>query len=384
MESISRVLRGHPGLVRVAVGQVGALLLGAVFWFVLARLLEPGEYGWVNWLMSVAMLASTCCVLGWGKTVVSYYPREGRDDLLGGAVMIVFVASVVVGVVFGFLLEPSVGLFIVGFSLFTMVVSFELGKRRYDRYMWVWIGVKLISLPLSIALYFWQGLFGVVFGYAIPHLIFGLPSLRYLCKGNPGIKEEVCGKLKFAMRVWGVDVSTGLTTLLDKVLIGGIFGMFTLGLYQLAYQFFAVLSVLPSVLFSYLLPEKSAGSRTREVEVFGILASAALAVVVIVLSPWLIPWVFPSFARSVGMIQIMSLGVIPSTIAMVKTSELYALGRAGSVLASYLAALVTGVLGIFGLGVWFGAMGLAVSVVLLQVVLAATLLLLGKKLTSPS
>jgi len=358
------------------------MLLASVFWFILAGLLEPGDYGQVNWLISIATLASICCVLGWGKTVVTYYPKEGKGELLGGSVTIVLVASLVVGGVLGLLLDPSVGLLIIGLSLFSMIVSFELGKHRYERYMWAWIGVRLISLPLSIALYFWRGLFGVLLGYAIPYLIFGLPSLKYMRGGNPGIKEAV-GKVGFAMKVFGADITAGSTRLLDKILIGGVFGMVTLGLYQLAYQIFAAMSVLPGILFSYLLPEKSSGAKTKEVEVLGILASTVLAILVIVLSPWVIPWVFPNFAGSVELIQIMSLGVIPSTIAMAKMSELYALERPGSVLLSYLAALITGVVGISTLGMWLGAIGLAMSVVLLHSVLAVTLFLLGKKMGSP-
>ena len=382
METISRVLKGHFGIVHVAIGQIGAAVLGAVFWFIMARLLEPGDYGQVNWLISIATLASMYCVLGWGKTVVTYYSKEGKGELLGGAVTIVLVASLVVGGVFGLLLEPSAGLLIIGLSLFTMMVSFELGKHRYERYMWTWIGVRLISLPLSIALYFWQGLFGVLLGYAIPYLIFGLPSLKYMRGGNPGIKEAV-GKVGFAMKVFGADITAGSTRLLDKILIGGVFGMVTLGLYQLAYQIFAAMSVLPGILFSYLLPEKSSGAKTKEVEVLGILASTVLAILVIVLSPYVIPRAFPNFAGSVELIQIMSLGVIPSTIALVKMSELYALERPGSVLLSYLAALITGVVGISTLGMWLGAIGLAMSVVLLHSVLAVTLFLLGKKMGSP-
>jgi len=374
METVHRVLRGHPGILHVAIGQAGAVALGAIFWFVMAKLLEPSAYGQVNWLISIAMFVSTSCVLGWGKTVVTYYPKEGADELLGGAVTIVLVTSIAGGVVMGLLVEPLVGLLIVGLSLFSMTVSFELGKRRYKRYMWAWIGVKIISLPLAIAMYFWQGLLGVLLGYAIPHLIFGLSSLRYMHRSNPGIKEAR-GKAGFALKAFGVDITTGSISWLDKILIGSLFGMVTLGLYQLPYQIFMALSVLPSVLFSYLLPEKSAGTKTREVEILGILASVALAASVVVLSPIVIPWVFPNFAGSVGLIQVMSLGVVPFTITVTKMSELYAKERPGAVLISYLSALAVGIAGILVLGSYFGGIGLATSAVLLQTTLAASLTL---------
>jgi len=377
MRAIHEVLKGHPGFLHVAVGQAGAVALGAVFWFVMARLLEPGAYGRVNWLMSIAMFASTCCVLGWGKTVATYYPKEGRDELLGGAVGIVLVASIAVGIAMGLLVEPLVGLLIVGLSLFSMTISSELGRRRYGRYKWILVGAKLVSLPLAMGMYLWLGLPGVLLGYAIPYLIFGLSSLEYLRRSNPGVKEAR-GKAGFAVRAFGADISTGSASLLDKILIGSFFGMATLGLYQLAYQVFAALSVLPGILFTYLLPEKSAGTGTKEVETLGILAAVVLAAATVVLSPTVIPWVFPNFTGSVRLIQIMSLGVIPCTVAVTKVSELYARERPGAVLASYLVALAVGVAGILVLGNYFGAVGLAASAVLLQTALATSLVLFGR------
>lgn len=379
METVHRTLRSHPGFLQVAIGQAGAVAIGAVFWFLMARLLEPGDYGHINWLISIAMFASMCCVLGWGKTVITYYSKEGRDELLGGATAIVLVASLAVGVAMSLLVEPLIGPLIVGLSLFSMVISAELGGRRYKRYKWICVAPKFIALLLAMAMYFWIGLFGVLLGYAIPYLIFGLLSLRYLYKSNPGI-GEARKKTGFALKAFGVDITTGSTSLLDKILIGSVFGMVTLGLYQLAYQIFAALSVLPGVLFYYLLPEKSAGTKTKPIETLGILTSVALAALVIVLSPWIIPWIFPSFAESVRVIQIMGLGIIPYTIAITKMSELYARERPGMVLISYLPALAVGTAGILVLGSYFGGIGLATSAVLLQTTLAIMLLLRAKSL----
>jgi O-antigen/teichoic acid export membrane protein len=381
LETVNRIIKGHPGFLQVAIGQAGAVALGAVFWFVMARLMEPGAYGNVNWLISIAMFASTFCVLGWGTTITTYYPKEGKDELLGGATAIVLVASLAVGTAMGVLVEPLVGMLIIGLSLFSMTISSELGRRRYKRYKWIQIGAKLISLPLAIAMYFWLGLFGVLLGYAIPYLIFGLLSLRYIRRGNPGITEAK-EKVGFALKAFGTNITAGSTSLLDKILIGGFFGMAMLGLYQLAYQIFVALSVLPMVLFSYLLPEKSAGAKTKEVETLGILASLALAVSTVVLSPIIVPWVFPSFTESVPLIQIMSLGVIPFTISAMKMSGLYARERPGSVFLSYVAALAVGVAGILVLGSHFGTIGLATSMLLLQTTLATSLVLFSKTIKS--
>jgi O-antigen/teichoic acid export membrane protein len=374
LETVNRIIKGHPGLLHVAIGDVGVITLGVVFWFVMAGLLEPGDYGQVNWLISIATFASTFCVLGWGTTIVMYYSKEGKDELVGGAVAIVLVASLAVGVAMGLLVEPLVGLLIVGLSLFSMTRSSELGRRRYGRYKWICLAPRLTSLLLAVAMYFLIGLVGVLLGYAIPYLIFGLMSLGYLHRSNLGVKEAR-GKAGFALKAFGVNITTGSISLLDKILIGSVFGMVTLGLYQLAYQISVALSVLPGILFTYLLPEKSAGARTKQVETLGILASVVLAVLVFVLSPWVIPRLLPNFSESVGLIQIMGLGVIPYTMAVTKMSELYAREKPGAVLISYSSALAVGVIGILVLGTYFGGIGLATSSVLVQTTLAVMLLL---------
>jgi hypothetical protein len=43
METVNRVLKGHPGFLQVATGQAGAVAPGAVFWFVVAEI-TTGEF----------------------------------------------------------------------------------------------------------------------------------------------------------------------------------------------------------------------------------------------------------------------------------------------------------------------------------------------------
>ena len=378
METVNRIIRGHPGFLHVAIGQAGSVAVGAVFWFFIARLLQPDAYGQVNWLISIASFAAAFCVLGWGKTIVTYYPKEGSEELVGGATLIVLVASLAVGIAMGLFFEPLVGLLIVGLSLFSITISYELGRRRYKRFMWISLIAKFMSLPLAVLLYFMFGLPGVLLSYTIPSLIFGILSLKHLSSSNPGMGKAK-EKAGFAFKAFGADTTSSATGLLDKILIGGIFGWMMLGLYQLAYQIFAFLGVLPGVMFTYLLPERSAGAKTKEIEVLGLMASIALACSAIILSPVVISWAFPSFAGAVGIVQVMSLGIIPSAIVATRMSELYARGRAGAVLTSYLVALAVEIMGIVVLGNYFGGIGLATSVVLLQTALAAMLLLYARE-----
>ena len=373
METIQQVFKDHPGIFHVAIGEAGAVALGAAFWFIMARLLDPGAYGEVNWLISVAIFVSTFCTLGLRNTIITYYPKEEREELVNETVTVVLVASLLAGIAIGLFIGPLVGLLVFGLSLFSVTISYELGRRRYKRYMWIRMGTRLMALPLALTMYLWLGMPGVLFGFALPILVFTFPSLKRLRGSNPSVKE-VKDKAGFALRAFGADVTIDSTGLLDKILIGSLFGMITLGLYQLAYQIFMALSVLPGTLFHYLLPEKSAGTKTKGVETLGIFTSVLLATAIFLLSPSLIPLIFPGFVESVRMIQIMGLAVIPHAIAMTKMSELYAKERPGIVFISYLLALVVGTAGIFVLGTYIGRIGLAASVILLQTKLAISLL----------
>lgn len=91
----------------ITLGRVGSLLLSAILWFATANLLMPENYGHINWLISVSMLASTGCVLGWRNTIDTFYPKEGKDEFIGGAVFFVLVASLGVALMTGYFINFS-------------------------------------------------------------------------------------------------------------------------------------------------------------------------------------------------------------------------------------------------------------------------------------
>lgn len=233
--------------------------------------------------------------------------------------------------------------------------------------------MKLVCVPLAILMYFLAGLSGVLLGYALPHIAIALWSFKGLhLSANPGL-NEVRNKTSFACQSLGTDLARGSSTWLDKIIIGVLFSFSMLGLYYFAYQMYMLMSFLPVVLTSYLLPEKSAKVNTRKVELLGVGISLLLALIAAVFAPLVIPWLFPEYTGSISLIQIMGFAVIPATVAAVKMSDLFASDRPRPVLVSHILAVLVGVAGIVLLGGYFGAIGLAVSVLLLQTTLATSL-----------
>lgn len=373
------VTKNNHGLAQVAVAQIAAASLGAIFWLLLAVIIHPIAYGRLSWVVSLAMILSTLCSLGLGKTVATYYPKEKNGELLSSSTSIVLVLSLGVGATVSLTLDLLAGLLVIGLSLFSIAAYSELAKQQYKKYMWMWIGVRSASLVLPVLIYHLWGLVaGILVGLAAAYFIFGSEVLRYLHR-NLGLRE-VRTKLRFTLKSWGADISGVAVNFLDKILIGLLLGMAVLGYYQFAYRVFVLIGVLPQILFFYLLPEKSIGAKTKKIERAGILVSLGLAGLTFILAPLIVPQIFPNFAEGVRPIQIMGLAIIPATIAKIKTSDLYSQEKAGPVFGSNLFALGVGIVGILSIGRSFGLIGLASSLLALQVALAAALIFLPKLL----
>jgi thiamine biosynthesis lipoprotein len=373
------ISRSHHGFAQVAMAQVGAAVLGAIFWLILAVLIHPIAYGHLSWLISIAMILSTFCTFGLGKTVATYYPKERNGELLSSSVFVVLVLSLAVGAIVSLVLDPLVGLLVVGLSLFSISVYSELAKQQYKNYMWMWIGTRSLSLFLPLLIYYLLGTTaGILAGLVVAYFAFGGKALKHL-HSNMDLREART-KLRFALHTWGADISQVAANFLDKILIGVLFGMAVLGCYQFAYRIFVLFAILPQILFFYLLPEKSAGRKTGKIEMFGVLISLGLAGLIFIFTPLVVPRIFPNFTEGTGSIQIMGLAIAPAAVATIKTSELYSQERAGTVLGAHLFALGVGITGIMSLGRSFGLPGLASSLLLLQISLAVALALLPKLL----
>jgi len=367
--------RNERGFAQVWIGQTAATVLGTAFWLILAVVLHPVAYGHLAWLVSVATLASALCGLGLGTMLATYYPRGENRRLLSTSVFLSLVSSGVGGAVTALVLNLWVdslfavltGLLVVALSMFSLAFYSELGKRAYKRYMWMWIGVRVASLVLPLAFYFvWGSIAGLIAGLIAAYSIFGMWVLRYVSSGlAPG---EMASKAGFSLRAWGSNVAGASLSFLDKILIGVLFPLGVLAVYQFSFRIFLLLAIVPNALFFYLLPEKSGGGEAKKLERMGFLASIGLALAAFFLAPYITSHVFPGFREGIDTIRMMGLAIIPATLARVKSSELFSREKAAIVLGSNVLGLAIGITCIimtFTQGL--GLIGLAVSMLAGQV-----------------
>jgi O-antigen/teichoic acid export membrane protein len=365
---LKRLMREDVGLVYTTLGGLGSNLLSAFFWFILASILNVESYGLVNYYIALASIFAGLGTLGLNTTVTTYLAK-GEKEVLYEANSLTLISGLLLAVIVSTFQWGS-GLLSAAMIFFGMTLAEILGRKMYREYAFVSIGQRLAQISLSILLYFQLGIPGIILGYFLGFLAFSYRFLKSIRKFTFKI-NNLREKRNFALHSYGFNLmGQGLSAYLDKVIIGTLFGYYALGLYQLGFQFFMFVKIVPGSLYQYLLPEESSGEGKTEVKLIGLALSVTASLLVFALSPYLIGNFFPTFIDSIPTVKVMSLAVIPSTIVAMLTASLLGKERSRIVFTGglvYLASLITGLI---IMGKIMGVLGLALTLLIAQAIQA--------------
>ncbi len=370
-KTFNRVMK-QKGFIYVSSGTLLYTGLAGVFWFILAVLLPVSDYGFVNYILSIASICSSISTLGLKTTIITYYPKEEKNQLLSQAYIVTFTASLLLLIILFIMNQLIAGILVIVEVSFGMFAGELLGRRLYKEYALVSSATRILQIILSIALYMVFKLPGIFSGYIIAFTIFSIPYFKKLLKPQLQL-SEVKNKIGFTAFSYAHDLTGVLASYFDKVLIGLTLGLTILGLYQLAYQVYWILAVLPAALLNYLLPERSGGSISREVEILGVLLSIGLAAAAILAAPILIPLLFPSFTASISITQIISLAIIPSTWVSIRKAKVFSEEKPLHPLIANITSIITEIILILTLPSIIGELGLAAAILISQTIMALTL-----------
>jgi O-antigen/teichoic acid export membrane protein len=123
------------------------------------------------------------------------------------------------------------------------------------------------------------------------------------------------------------------------------------------------LSLIPASLEQYLLPEESSGKNKRQIKVVAFILATAASIALFALSPYLINNFFPAFSEAIPLVQLLSLAIIPSTIAAILTASLLGNGKSKQVFIAGIIYLTTLISTLIIAGTTIGTLGLAVAVI---------------------
>ena len=373
-------LKKSPGFKNISILGSSTIVgnaISSIFWIYLAGLLGAEKYGELGYLISIAGIVSTVCLVGgtWSMTVYTAKGMKIQPPLYIISLISGCTSLVIVFVIFD---SISIGIYVIGYVIFQLFLAELLGFKLFKRYGKFYILQKITFVCLALPFNHIIGFEGIIIAYGASYLIFSLPVFKMLTTVKPNF-EILKTKFSFVTSNYLYDLSSTANGQIDKLIIAPIFGFVLLGNYYLGLQIIGFLGILPGIVFNYILPQDASGRSTTQVKKITLLSSVGFTLIGIFLIPPLMPIVFPEYTEAVTLLPILSLSVIPIAVQSIFISKLLGQEKTRYVLISRLISIFVLVFGIIVLGNEFGPEGIATAFVL-SVIAGAILLVVAAQL----
>jgi O-antigen/teichoic acid export membrane protein len=274
------------GIVASLGGQWTKYVLQIVAFVVLARLLEPEDFGIMAMVLAIVGIANVVGDFGLSLAAVQaeHLHQSQKSNLFWintaiGLVMGIaaYVSAPAIANLYGETrLEGLIQLIAIVFPLNGLAVQFrvEINREfRFDRLAYIDVLSQLLAVAAAVlaavngAEYWALGVQSVVL--SLVALIFGVYWARWM----PGLWTRRSGTahfVRFGANTFSVQVLNYVSSNLDSVLIGRIFGAVQLGLYSRAFQLVALpIQQIASPLTRVVLPYLSRFSESGKSLGFG-------------------------------------------------------------------------------------------------------------------
>ena len=335
----------------------------AIFWFYIASILGPENYGELTYLISIATLVSGIALFGSNHTI--WILAAKKVDIHATIFLITSITSVI-GAVGVLVLFHNIGIsfVVLAYFLLSLVISDFLGKKLYRSYSKYVIVQKVLMVIFGIGFYYLFGESGILVGIALSyaHLIYPMIQAVKNSKINFNLIKE---KKEFILNNLSLSFSRTFHGSIDKLIIAPLLGFAILGNYSLGLQFFSIISILPGTAVKYLIAQDATGIVNKKLKKIMIISSIGMAILGSTIGPSVISYFFPRFLEAEEVIQIVSWAVIPMTIAGTQyIPKLWAQEKNRLILYHTLIVLVTQIIAILSLGSLYGTLGIGVAFVL--------------------
>ncbi len=361
MTDIKKIIKKFKGLSTIGISYIIAQVIYGIFWFSMAPILGKEAFGEISYFIAIANIASTIAFIGAGNTILVFTPK--KIHLEAGIFSITLISGIITSIVlFIFLRNIEISLFVIGFVIFGLSINEILARQYYKKYAKYLISQRIIQVGLSFLFYFIFGPMGIILGFAMSYFIY-INRVRIILKEKKNF-SLLNTKKGFMTNSYLLDLARTFSIYTDKLIILPIFGFALLGSYQLGIQYLTVLAILPNIIFQYILPQDAAGNENKKLKIFTIITAIAFAFISIILVPIVFPVFFEEFHETVQIIQILSLSIIPKTVSMMYMSKFLSSEKSKIVAISSGIFLVMQVSGIIFLGNILGIHGVAWALVI--------------------
>lgn len=346
--------------------------ISAIFWFYLASLLATEDYGQIGYWISIAGIASVISIMGASSTITVF---TAKNVNVFGPVALISISTSVAASIILFLLfsNYSISIYVIGYVIFNIAIAELLGYKQYKLYAKFFLLQKILIVILAISLYFVLGPNGVILGFGLSFLVFVWRIYNGFKKSRPDF-SVLKTRYGFMMNSYAVDLSRAFSGYTDRLIIAPLLGFSLLGNYHLGLQFLSLLTLLPSVVMQYTLPQDASGVHKIRLKKITVIVSVIFVIIGIVFAPIVIPYFFPKYDSAAQIVQVVSIAAVPRTISALMVSKLLGIVKSKFVLMGVGTYLGVQIPGIIVLGQMYGIIGVAVSLVIAEVAQAVFLL----------
>jgi len=352
-------------LVTLGSGDVIGSVLSAIFWFYLASQIKPDAYGEIHWFLGIVGIFSYVALFGTLNTITVYSAKNIKIQstlylisLIAGAIL-----SFVVILVFPSFYEIDSGILLIAYVINTLALGDLLGRKLYSTYSKYVLTQKGLTLGLGLLFFYYFGYDGILFALALSY-VFYIKRIFIIFREQKINFNLVKERIGFITNNYVVFLLAGFNGQIDKIIIAPLLGFTLLGNYSLALQAITIMMIFSAIFYKYILPQDSSGKNTKNLKIFAIIVSISISLVGIFLGPTLVEVFFPKYLEAKDAIQIMSVVIAPSTIALILESQFLGSEKSRVVLIGAIISLVILICGMIILGLNFGIIGLAWSLII--------------------
>lgn len=355
-------MKGIKEILSLSVGDYGGAIIVSAFWFLLAFLISPEEYGEIHYFIGIAGLAFSISLLTTQETIVVYTAKNVKlaptlflISLIAGGIAAVVITALFSRVDSSFLL--------LGFIVNDLAIGYIVGKKLFTKYPKYFLLQKSLTFVLGISFFYLFGIEGIIFAIALSygHFLFIIAKVFRKSSIDFSLLKKHRG---FIGNNYFMNVSGAVRSHIDKIIIVPLIGFEILGNYALALQIYAVLMIFSNIIYRYALPHDASGTSTRKIKLIGLSYAVGVSMLGFTILPMIVPQIFEKFNDIGPAIQIISLAIIPTTIGLFYTSQILGREKSSVILASRILGSISIIAMLVVLAPLYGMVGAASAFVL--------------------
>ena len=355
-------MKGIKEILSLSVGDYGGAIIVSAFWFLIAFLISPEEYGEIHYFIGIAGLAFSISLLTTQETIVVYTAKNVKlaptlflISLIAGGIAAVVITALFSRVDSSFLL--------LGFIVNDLAIGYIVGKKLFTKYPKYFLLQKSLTFVLGISFFYLFGVEGIIFAIALSygHFLFIIAKVFRKSSIDFSLLKKHRG---FIGNNYFMNVSGAVRSHIDKIIIVPLIGFEILGNYALALQIYAVLMIFSNIIYRYALPHDASGTSTRKIKLIGLSYAVGVSMLGFTILPMIVPQIFEKFNDIGPAIQIISLAIIPTTIGLFYTSQILGREKSSVILASRILGSISIIAMLVVLAPLYGMVGAASAFVL--------------------